>query len=304
MNPHEFDYACMWRYYRSAGTPTVDSADKDIAFAHHYRADYSALKKYDKDGDVRPFIFKKMQVAILKDSDPLSGPHGTYVVVDGAPLTGCLQAKKNLYVVTPVLHDNGSDRILACDHFSFSANKGVVERKQLQFHRTEYVPISATKLQTGNIRRIPSFMPLKFQLPANEAAFLKTGYIDSLSDHSSTLFELFTRPWSAFGNGGGRQDTRRRRLRRMPPSEGDFDHIWTRLPIYSLLVLGVPSTVSGHWDVTMVVTDRYKDERFMEAAYLFRVRSTDDLRVEIGKRFEGQIWDDYTPVPRDSLVYE
>ena len=87
-----------------------------------------------------------------------------------------------------------------------------------------------------------------------------------------------------------------RRGARTPPSEGDFGHVWRRLPIHQLLVFGQRSRVLG-WDITMIVTTRFRDESNVEDAHVFRVRSTDDLREEIEKRFEGLARDDFEPTP-------
>ena len=289
MDPYEFEYACMWKYYRAEclANPT------DNVFVHKYSANYTAMK-YDKTGAIQPFVFRKMQVSALRADDPLSGPNGTFIVCDEPPLSSCLQAKKNLFFVMPRDHVSASrGPFFVADHFSFMVNKGVVERKQLQFHMTEYTPV-LNDIPKGSAVHVKCHMPLNFPLPHSEESFLESGLIDNLRPYSPTLYPLFTRPWSPGQAGGTGQ--RRRRARRLPSSEGDFDHVWRRLPIDRLLVIGQLSRVFG-WDITMIVTTRFRDESNVKDAHVFRVRSTDDLREEIGKRFEGLDRDDFEPVP-------
>lgn len=289
MDPYEFEYACLWKYCRAQclAYPTDD------VFVHKYSANYTAMK-YDKTGEMQPFVFRKMLVSALRTDDPLSGPNGSFLVCDEAPLSSCLQAKKNLFFVMPKEHVSASrGPFFVADHFSFMVNKGVAEHKQLQFHRTEYIPVS-NDIPKGGAVRVKCHMPLKFPLPYSEESFMESGLIENLRPYSLTLYPLFTRPWRPLQAGGTGQ--RRRRARRMPSSEGDFDHVWRRLPIDRLLVFGQRSRVFG-WDVTMIVTTRFRDESNVEDAHMFRVRSTDDLREEIGKRFEGLDYDDFVPIP-------
>jgi hypothetical protein len=291
MDPDEFEYACMWKYYRAEclADPTDD------VFVHKYSANYTAMK-YDKTGETQPFVFRKMQVSALRADDPLSGPNGSFIVCDEAPLSSCLQAKKNLFFVMPREHVSASrGPFFVADHFSFMVNKGVAERKQLQFHMTVYTPFPED-LPKGQVGRVKCHMPLKFPLPYSEESFLESGLIENLRPYSPTLYPLFTRPWSSQSYQTGGTGQRRRRARRLPSSEGDFDHVWRRLPIDRLLVFGQRSRVFG-WDITMIVTTRFRDGSNVEDAHVFRVRSTDDLREEIGKRFEGLDYDDFVPIP-------
>lgn len=291
----DFVYSNMWKYYcNNVGEPT------DEIFVRIYDVDGDArryikenAKKYVKEnktdefGHIQLFLNRGCVAKKLPPDDPLSGPHGTYIVCDKPPLNKNKQEKKNLFIVTPYLHTNERESVLTGDHYSFLVNYGVQADKRLQFHQTTYAP-RRQDFSFGGYFHDKCHLPLRFQIPNDPDEF--KGMLTQPVQHNAPFIKsMLSRPWTERQEGGGKS----KKSRKMPSENGTFNDIWKHLPIVKLVVIGL--RVRSGFDVTIFIKDSLRhDSISLSRAFAFHMKSSQDLHDVIAEKFAGWKWDDFS----------
>jgi hypothetical protein len=281
----QFRYSQMYRFYRGFGSPT------DAVFVRSYTANYNAIR-YAKEnginaGQVRVFLEHSMLVRVVDEDDPLSDEYGTFVVFKAGE-----DKCQRLYVVKPVEHQNATfGTFWTADHFTFHANNGggIPASKKLQLHLTTYLP-DRDNDSRGWTAHKKSHLPLCFDMPDDVAGF-RSMIDDRIHNAVPVIHEIMTRPLGAPGPSAPQEGGARRPGRRGRP--GNFDELWTTLPIHRLDVIGIPN--GNGYDITVFVTAR--NGSGLSHALFFRKRTTDgDLRNAIADKFKHFCWDDFSDV--------
>lgn len=336
----KFKYADFWKTWQMLGTP-VTTSDMVV---HEYRANYPVIKyqsSSSSEGPERPFLHKGMLARRLASDDPLVLEHpekyryGAYVVfskvqnMDNQDAAwNAIRRKKELYIVD-ICKKNGvadltsseSDpptTMYTADHFSFIVSPNDPPHTKLRFHRTEYVPFTAT---TGRCLRVQSHLPLEFPMDSLVAKLsheMRVKY-DPLwvkgifARGLVPMADSATAATPSSSDGGA---ARRRSLNR-PMRIKTFDQLWYRLPIAHMLVFAVPTVrddedgdtdflATETYDVTVYVRSRSMEAQRgirMQHARWFRIASNQvnnqvnnqgQLERSIAKAFSGIQWSDLT----------
>ena len=172
-----FEYGDMWRHYKDrVGCPTND------VYASTLTPDFRAMK-YDKENRATHFLHRNMDAFRVDSEDELVRRHpffrlGAFVIVEKQSSSDAkdrerVERKKNLFLVGPTHH--AEMNLVTADHITFVVNRGA--KKQLQFHKTMYVPNPSRSHQVdpdsvagaiGRAYRIDNHLTKSFDLvPSN-----------------------------------------------------------------------------------------------------------------------------------------
>lgn len=302
-----FEYAPWWRAMRQAGEP-----DRQV-YAHEFHPDHIAIKyegNADRPGNEVTFVHRAMDVRRLGPDDPLVAhnpgfyEHGAFVVynrVDGPDQERRNAKAKNLYVVDvqkkvgETYDENGQLKerrvVHAADHFSFvlGAEGG---NRALKFHRTEYVPTTAT---TGWRAQINNFLPPDFDVD-DSRAFMRERLHPGMLKHAKVVFDLFSIARHPGVTGGTRQ---RRRARPRPAVGERFGDLFRTLPLRKVLVFAMPHGAAH--DVTIFVEHRLRASGLAPSFVVPGVQSAGDvavIRQVVADAMHGLTWDDFRTDPQ------
>lgn len=270
----DFKYADLFQMC-SDSPAMVRTSGQDPAQVRIYESDYSIMK-YDREGQRQPFISRGVTLRHMPSIPEM--PKDTFVVIpDGR------NSQKKTYIVSSVRKTiaYGSAPVVSIvtgDHYSFLLNRGDKRGKDLQFHRTEHVPLTDEKgVCVHFANHLQSRFPLK-NLPDLVE--------DDLEDRSKEIVALFSAPYTnstsetQLEGGANSRRRRQREYRRLPRRQGEtLADVWRRLPLHRIIVIALPSQ-ENLFDVTVFVHDRLRHQQSVRNGFYMKDIDAGLLRHE------------------------